>query len=129
MNEFKNQAEIWQHLLNGGLVISKVTSTIAKMIDGNLCFYPSRNSLNASFTSFSDWKPFVEPKWHDNIPEHGYYCYVSDKKENPDNTDYLAKVFSYKGRVFYTKDSWFNYATPVKPGELDKFILRMEASQ
>jgi len=60
MNEFKNQQECWQALMNGKTLASSM-GFICRMRNGSVV-YENGNPSSKSFIDFEYWRTYSEPK-------------------------------------------------------------------
>ena len=66
-----------------------------------------------------------EPKWYENIPEHGVLCFVSDTDEKPYDLCRLAIIIKYcKGELTFLEINYsmWRYATPLTNDEIKQFL-------
>ena len=129
MREFHNHVELWNHLINGGKIkhINSNSECIGELNNEGIFIIRGNNARNAhSWQSTpKEWYPYIEPKWYENIPEQGVLCWVwhinVDLRIPLIITAYVPEdKFKFKNIC----GSGLANAEPVKPGELDKYILQ-----
>lgn len=130
-NSFKTQQEIWQYVLEGGKVRSKVSNNIYYFKDGFLTKHNLENKDNREHATelhlrkADQWEKYVEPpKWYENIPEQGVLCWV-DYNNHPDiKCMVLVKSFDGVKDVRSVDDLYYDTATPVTEEEVKQFIYK-----
>lgn len=113
----KNQAEIYQALLDGKALIC--ISNIQARLDASGDLYsPNVDPKDIQFNEPEDWQIYEPPKWYDNIPEGGVLCCVTGGG--------IGIIRGYEGNRFYensTKDDAFwTKATPLTKEEIQVFM-------
>ena len=122
---FKTQQDIWKHLVNGNAVISKSNGIKHKMINGRLSQLNSVtvgwNASMATFSNYSDWEDYQEPKWYENLG-NGVLCMF-------DNSLLLIVEFDTDINQLVSSEGTYyrpNEVFPATEEEVKKYIFRGE---
>ena len=132
ITSFNTQQEIWEYLIEGGEVISD-TGVKYKLINGavhTLSVIADKYKIGGvSFSLVNNYKPYIEPKWYDNIPEQGILCWVWDTLDGTKDVgiihsiekDQEGKPTQYLDN--YSRCPWDN-AIPVTEEEVKKYVYK-----
>ena len=128
---FNTQQEIWEYLINGGEVISAV-GVRYKFVDDVLCKrYPDNiyRPWVSALHRVSTYKPYIKPKWYDNIPEQGILCWVWDTLDDIKDVGIIHSIEKdQEGKPTQYLDNhsrcpWDN-AIPVTEEEVKKYVYK-----
>ena len=99
MKPFKTQAEIYQHLLDGGKIVSRnIFLRYLHLIDGVLSKEDGKPSRRWAFGDPNDWHPYEEPKEKKKIKVYGYVN-IADGGTFTDKSETYAEDRDFVYRV------------------------------
>lgn len=88
---FADEIELYRYLLDGGVISNKRCDMLYKIVNNVLLFKQSSVEWQMSskklseLNDASDWETHIEPKWYDNIPTCGIFCWTT-------SADYKASI-------------------------------------
>jgi len=130
--ELKTTAACWQALLDGEtLQTHRGSNYKVKLKAGLLVTANSEMPINLFFCNPNDWHIYTPPKWYENIPEGGVFCWVWDADESVRTQVVIVRYvatdsYPYKG-VGY--NSFYKHAIPLTADELQVFINNIPAAE
>jgi hypothetical protein len=114
--EMKNYEEIIKALLDGETLQNILDPKWrVKLKEGELSV--DTNGVIPSFSRPDHWQIYTDHQWHNNIPEGGILCWVSDGNEEEKWCAQLVKG-KLDDKFLATKYHQWRYATPVKQEDL-----------
>lgn len=130
--EFKNQEEMWRHLLSGGCIRGRSDgqNCYIKFHNGRLSKFKITNDsyiCNAMFcfSRPSEWIEYIKKEWYEKIPEQGVLCWVNKEKTKIDvikGYDPVNKAYRFVNGANHI----YMIAIPLTNEEIKKFIHESE---
>lgn len=132
---FSSQQEIWKYLVEeeGRKVVMIGDETrVLGFKDGVMHnFYVNgfEGVHDATLAIPSNWKPYVEKLWYENIPEQGVLCWIGDEEScvlNKKSADIVTRYLgdSYPYPFLTRQGSGYRYATPLTKEEVENLIWK-----
>ena len=130
ITSFNTQQEIWEYLIKEGEVISN-TGVRFKLINGEvhtlLVTSDRYQAGGASFSHVSKYKPYIQPKWYDNIPKQGILCWVWDTLDGTKDVGIIHAIKEDDKSIRYLDNHnqyLWEYAVPITEEEIMKYIYK-----
>jgi len=127
---FSSQQEIWEYLIAGGEVQSKVTNAVLLLQDGKVfsCTGTVAALENITFSNFEFYTKHTEPKWKNRLISQNIICRVWDIDGDQEH-NWIAIIEDYKPednepyKEVDGETSW-GHAEPLTQEEVNKLIYK-----
>jgi len=118
----KNQREIYAALL-AGEILRDEGNNLTIMLDDNGKAVSNSSTMQPNFYYPENWQIYKETKWHENIPDGGVLCWVSDIPNDSDAT--IRSVTGYcddSTHFFETLEESWVHAKPLEKQEIQIYL-------